>query len=446
MFRRVLIANRGEIALRILRACKLLGLETVGIYSKADVDSLHLRFADETICVGPSSSQESYLNISNIIGAAEITKSDAIHPGYGFLAENEDFAKACADNGIVFIGPSPQAIALTGNKAEARKAMERAGVPIMPGFSSPEIDESVALREAEKIGFPVLLKASLGGGGKGMRAARNKQELISTLPVVKAEAMAAFGSDEIYIEKFIGQARHIEIQLLGDTHGNMVHLFERDCSIQRRKQKLVEEAPSPAVTPELRERMGEAAVKGALSIGYSGAGTMEFLVDEKGQFYFMEFNARIQVEHPITEMVTGIDIVSEQIKIAMGEKLSFKQNDISLRGHSIECRINAEDHAKDFLPSPGVIEKWSPPSGPHVRVDSHCYAGYRVTPVYDSLLAKLIVHGETREQAIRLMRQALDEFEIEGVENLIEFHRKVMRSRHFIAGDYDTLSVEEKRI
>lgn len=446
MFRRVLIANRGEIALRILRACKLLGLETVGVYSKADADSLHLRFTDEAICIGPSSSQESYLNIENIIGAAEISKSDAIHPGYGFLAENEDFAKACADNDIVFIGPSPEAIALTGNKAEAKKAMARAGVPVIPGFSSAEIDESVALREAKKIGFPVLLKASLGGGGKGMRVVRNKQELVSALPIVKGEAKSAFGSDEIYVEKFIGRARHVEIQLLGDKHGNMVHLFERDCSIQRRNQKLVEEVPSPAVTQELRDKMGEAAVKGALSIGYWGAGTMEFLVDEKGEFYFMEFNARIQVEHPITEMVTGVDIVSAQIKIATGEEIPFRQDDIGMRGHSIECRINAEDHSKDFLPSPGVIEKWNPPAGPHVRVDSHCYPGYRISPVYDSLLAKLIVHGETRDEAIRLMRQALDEFEIEGVDNLIEFHRGIMRSKYFIAGDYDTLSVEEKRI
>ncbi len=442
----MLIANRGEIAIRVLRACKLLGLETVGVYSKADSDSLHLKFADETICIGPSASRESYLNIENIIGATEITGAQAIHPGYGFLAENEDFAKACADNDIILIGPSPEAIALTGNKAEAKEAMANAGVPVIPGFSSVDIDESTALREAEKIGFPVLLKASLGGGGKGMRVVNNKQELVAALPIVKAEAKAAFGSDEIYIEKFIGRARHIEIQLLGDKHGNMLHLFERDCSIQRRNQKLVEEVPSPMVTPELRKSMGEAAVKGALSIGYTGAGTMEFLVDSKGNFYFMEFNARIQVEHPITEMVTGVDIVSQQIKIAMGEKLPFKQEDITLRGHSIECRINAEDHTKEFLPSPGLIEKWNPPSGPHVRVDSHCYAGYRITPAYDSLLAKLIVHGDSREEAIRLMRQALDEFEIEGVDNLIEFHKSIMMSRHFIAGDYDTLSVEENRI
>ncbi len=444
MFKRVLIANRGEIALRVLRACKLLGLETVGIYSKADTDCIHLRYVDEKVCVGPPASAESYLNIQNVIGAAEISGADAIHPGYGFLAENEDFAKACRDAEIVFIGPDPEALALTGNKAKAREAMAKAGVPVLPGYSSPDLDESAALKISEEMGFPVLLKASLGGGGKGMRVVNDRQELIRSLPLVKAEARHAFGSEEIYIEKFLKNARHVEVQVLGDCHGNVVHLFERECSIQRRNQKLLEESPSPAVTPDLRERMGEAAVRGTASINYNSAGTMEFLLDEDDHFYFMEFNARIQVEHPVTEMVTGKDILVEQIKIAMGEPLGFKQEEVHMDGHAIECRINAEDPEKDFMPSPGVIERWTVPGGPHLRVDTHCYQGYRISPNYDSLLAKLIVHGRDREEAIRLALQALSEFEIEGIRSTIPFHVKLMMSPRFRKGDYHTRSVESE--
>lgn len=443
MFRRVLIANRGEIALRVLRACRLLGLETVGVYSRADEDALHLRYVDEKVCVGPSSSQESYLSIRNIIGAAEISKADAVHPGYGFLAENEDFARACEDAGLAFIGPPAGVLALTGNKARAREAMADAGVPVIPGLSSSRLDESAAFKASDELGFPVLLKASLGGGGKGMRLVNNRQELVRALPLVKSEAKHAFASEEVYLEKFLEYARHVEIQVLADTQGKVLHLNERECSIQRRNQKLLEEAPSPAMTPELRAEMGAAAVGGAGSMGYSGAGTVEFLVDREKNFYFMEFNARIQVEHPVTEMITGIDIVAEQLRAAMGLPLSVEQEEVAVKGHAIECRINAEDHERDFLPSPGVIETWRPPGGPHVRVDSHCYEGYRVSPNYDSLLAKLIVHGSDRPEAIRLMAQALEEFEITGVDNLIPFHRRLMMSRRFQSGDYNTRSIED---
>jgi acetyl-CoA carboxylase biotin carboxylase subunit len=443
LFKRVLIANRGEIALRILRACRLLGLEVVGVYSKADADALHLRFVDQKICVGPPSSGESYLNIQNIIGAAEISKADAVHPGYGFLAENEDFARACADNDLVFIGPSPDAMALMGNKARARETMAKAGVPIVPGVTSADLDESSALKVADELGFPVLIKASLGGGGKGMRIVNDRQELIRAMPLVKAEARHAFGSDEIYIEKFLRRARHVEIQVLGDRHGKVIHMGERECSIQRRNQKLVEEAPSPAVDAGLRAEMGEAAVKGAAAIGYSSAGTVEFLVDEEKNFYFMEFNTRIQVEHPVTEMITGVDIAVEQIRNAMGLPMAFKQEDVTVNGHAIECRINAEDHHRDFLPNPGIIEKWVPPGGPHIRVDTHCYQGYHVSPNYDSLLAKLIVHGRDRDEALRILEQALLEFEIEGVETLISFHLRLLSNPDFIAGDYHTRWVEQ---
>jgi acetyl-CoA carboxylase biotin carboxylase subunit len=443
LFKRVLIANRGEIALRILRACRLLGLEAVGVYSKADADALHLRFVDQKICVGPPASGESYLNIQNIIGAAEISKADAVHPGYGFLAENEDFARACVDSGLIFIGPKAEAMALTGNKARARETMAEAGIPVLPGVTSADLDESTALKVADDLGFPVLIKASLGGGGKGMRVVHDRQELIRALPLVKMEARHAFGSEELYIEKFLRKARHVEIQVLGDQHGKVIHLGERECSIQRRNQKLLEEAPSPAVTPELRARMGEAAVEGSTAIGYDSAGTFEMLLDEKGNFYFMEFNARVQVEHPVTEMITGVDIVVEQMKNAMGRPMELNQEDISVNGHAVECRINAEDHHRDFLPTPGIIEKWVPPGGPHVRVDTHCYQGYHVSPNYDSLLAKLIVHGRDRTEALRIMEQALLEFEIVGVETLIPFHLRLLSNPDFIAGDYHTRWVEQ---
>ncbi|MDI6874078.1 acetyl-CoA carboxylase biotin carboxylase subunit [Candidatus Solincola sp.] len=444
MFKRVLIANRGEIALRILRACRLLGLETVGIYSKADSDAVHLKYVDRKVCVGPAASGESYLNIRNIIGAAEISGADAVHPGYGFLAENEEFARACQENDLVFIGPSPQALALMGHKAKARETMAEAGVPVLPGLTSSDLDESTALKVADELGYPILIKASLGGGGKGMRVVHDRQELVKALPLVKAEARHAFGSEEIYLEKFLRRARHVEIQVLGDRHGKVIHLNERECSIQRRNQKLVEEAPSPAVNSELRKRMGEAAVRGAAAIGYDSAGTMEFLLDEEGNFYFMEFNARIQVEHPVTELITGVDLVVEQIRNAMGEPMSLNQEDIRVNGHAIECRINAEDYHRDFLPTPGIIEKWTPPGGPHVRVDTHCYQGYHVSPNYDSLLAKLIVHGRDREEALRILEQALREFEIEGVSTLIPFHLRLLSNPDFLAGNYHTRWVEQE--
>lgn len=446
MFRRVLIANRGEIALRILRSCRMLGLETVGIYSKADADALHLRYVDRKVCVGPPSSSGSYLNIANIVEAARISGADAVHPGYGFLAENAAFARACLENGLVFIGPSPRALDLMGNKATARETMAREGVPVLAGIASRELEESAALKMADELGYPILVKAALGGGGKGMRVVNNRQELVKALPLVRAEAKHAFGSDEIYMEKFLRRARHVEIQILADRHGKALHLFERDCSLQRRNQKLLEEAPSPAVGPELREEMGRAAVKGSASIGYDSAGTMEFLLDEEGRFYFIEYNTRIQVEHPVTEMITGVDLVSEQIRIAMGLPLALEQEDIRINGHAVECRINAESYHKGFMPSPGVISAWNPPGGPHVRVDTHCYPDYRVPPNYDSLLAKLITHGQDREAALRVMEQALLEFEIEGVDTLIPFHLHLLKDPRFRAGDYHTHWVETEML
>jgi acetyl-CoA carboxylase biotin carboxylase subunit len=393
--------------------------------------------------VGPPASGESYLNIRNIIGAAEISKADAVHPGYGFLAENEDFARACADHDLHFIGPSSQALALMGNKARARETMADAGVPILPGITSADLDESSALKVADELGFPVLIKASLGGGGKGMRIVNDRQELIRALPLVKTEARHAFGSEEIYLEKFLRNARHVEIQILGDEQGNVIHLNERECSIQRRNQKLFEEAPSPAVSPQLRQEMGEAAVRGSAAIGYSSAGTMEFLLDGDGNFYFMEFNARVQVEHPVTEMITGVDIVVEQLRNALGNPMTLTQDDIGVNGHALECRINAEDYNRDFLPTPGIIERWVLPGGPHVRVDSHCYPGYHVSPNYDSLLAKLIVHGSDRPEALRILEEALLEFEIEGVDTLIPFHLRLLSNPDFIAGNYHTRWAEQ---
>ncbi len=424
----------------------MLGLETVGIYSKADADALHLRYVDRKVCVGPPSSSGSYLNIANIVEAARISGADAVHPGYGFLAENAAFARACLENGLVFIGPSPRALDLMGNKATARETMAREGVPVLAGIASRELEESTALKMADELGYPILVKAALGGGGKGMRVVNNRQELVKALPLVRAEAKHAFGSDEIYMEKFLRRARHVEIQILADRHGKALHLFERDCSLQRRNQKLLEEAPSPAVGPELREEMGRAAVKGSASIGYDSAGTMEFLLDEEGRFYFIEYNTRIQVEHPVTEMITGVDLVSEQIRIAMGLPLALEQEDIRINGHAVECRINAESYHKGFMPSPGVISAWNPPGGPHVRVDTHCYPDYRVPPNYDSLLAKLITHGQDREAALRVMEQALLEFEIEGVDTLIPFHLHLLKDPRFRAGDYHTHWVETEML
>jgi acetyl-CoA carboxylase, biotin carboxylase subunit len=441
VFRKVLIANRGEIALRVIRACKELGLRTVAVYSEADRESLHVRFADEDVCIGPAAARESYLNIPRIIAAAEITGADAIHPGYGFLAENAEFSEICEASEVTFIGPTPQQIRLMGDKAAARRTMKEVGVPIVPGTDAVS-DPDEALAAAREIGFPVLIKAAAGGGGKGMRVAKDEADFVAAFGMARAEASAAFGDDSVYVEKYLARPRHIEFQILGDAHGRVVHLGERDCSIQRRHQKLVEEAPSPALTPELRREMGDAAVRGAKAIDYVGAGTIEMLLNEDGSFYFMEMNTRIQVEHPVTEMCTGFDLVKEQIRAAAGLPLSIPEGEIRLHGHAIEVRLNAEDPARNFAPSPGTIHTFHQPGGPGVRVDTHVYAGYRVPPFYDSLLGKLIVHGATREEAIARMRRALAETVIEGVHTTIPFLAEVMVNRDFVAGDVDTKFLE----
>lgn len=440
-----MIANRGEIALRIIRTCKELGIKTVAVYSEADRYSLHVRFADEAVCIGPGPSKESYLNIPRIIAAAEITNAEAIHPGYGFLAENAMFAEICESSGIKFIGPTPSAIEAMGDKALAKETMRKAGVPVIPGSDGVVNSFEEAREIANEIGFPIMLKAAAGGGGKGMRMVKNEDELENAWQTARAEAEAAFGNPALYIEKFIEKPRHIEIQILADEHGNIIHLGERDCSIQRRHQKLIEESPSPIVTPELREAMGHAAVKGAKSVKYRNAGTIEFLVDKDGNFYFMEMNTRIQVEHPVTEMVYGIDIVKEQIRIAAGEKLGIKQRELKPNGHAIECRINAEDPLKGFRPSPGKITALHFPGGFGVRVDSHIYQEYVIPPYYDSMIAKLIVHAKTREEAIARMLRALEEFVIEGVHTTIPFHIKLLNSPEFRSGiDYDTKFIDFK--
>ncbi|MBV9772441.1 MAG: acetyl-CoA carboxylase biotin carboxylase subunit [Gemmatimonadetes bacterium] len=441
MFRKVLIANRGEIALRVIRACKEMGVRTVAVYSEADRESLHVRFADEDVCIGPAPARDSYLNIPRIIAAAEITGADAIHPGYGFLAENAEFSEICERSEITFIGPTPQQIRLMGDKAAARRTMVEVGVPVVPGTDAIA-DPEEALVAARDIGFPVLIKAAAGGGGKGMRVAKDEEEFVRQFAMARNEAAAAFGDDTVYIEKYLARPRHIEFQILGDQHGRVIHLGERDCSIQRRHQKLLEEAPSPALTQELRERMGEAAVRGAKAIDYVGAGTIEMLLNDGGSFYFMEMNTRIQVEHPVTEMTTGFDLVKEQIRAAAGLPLSIPEKPIRLRGHAIECRINAEDPARNFAPSPGTIHTFHPPGGPGVRIDTHVYAGYRVPPFYDSLLGKLIVHGSTREEAIARMRNALATFVVEGVHTTIPFLLEVMDSPEFVAGEVDTKFLE----
>jgi acetyl-CoA carboxylase biotin carboxylase subunit len=443
LFKKILIANRGEIALRIIRTCKELGIKTVAVYSEADRYSLHVRFADEAVCIGPGPSKESYLNIPRIIAAAEITNAEAIHPGYGFLAENAMFAEICESSGIKFIGPTPDAIEAMGDKALAKETMRKAGVPVIPGSDGVVETLEQAREIANEIGYPIMLKAAAGGGGKGMRMVKNDEELENAWQTARAEAEAAFGNPAVYIEKFIEKPRHIEIQILADEHGNVIHLGERDCSIQRRHQKLIEESPSPIVTPELREAMGQAAVKGAKSVKYRNAGTIEFLVDKDGNFYFMEMNTRIQVEHPVTEMVYGIDIVREQIRIASGEKLGIKQKQIKPNGHAIECRINAEDPFNGFRPSPGKITALHFPGGFGVRVDSHIYQEYVVPPYYDSLIAKLIVHAKNRDEAIARMLRALDEFVIEGVHTTIPFHIKILNSPQFRSGvDYDTKYID----
>lgn len=443
MFKKVLIANRGEIALRIIRACRELGIATVAVFSDADTQSLHVRFADEDVCIGPAKSQESYLDPKRIISAAEVTNADAIHPGYGFLAENPDFAEICESCDIKFIGPPSETIRLMGDKSLAKDTMKKAGVPVIPGSDGAVESEEAALSLCHRIGYPVMVKASFGGGGKGMRIATNEDELKKGFRMAGLEAEAAFGNPEVYIERYLANPRHIEIQILGDNSGNVIHLGERDCSLQRRHQKLLEESPSPAVDDELRERMGAAAVKGARSVEYESAGTVEFLVDDEKNFYFMEMNARIQVEHPVTEEVTDVDLIKEQIRLACGEKLGLSQDDIRLKGHAIECRINAEDPQKGFLPAPGRIESFHVPGGHGIRVDTHAYAKYVIPPYYDSMIAKLIAHGKTREEAILKARRALDEFIIEGIPTTIDFHKRILADQRFIGGQFTTSLIEE---
>ena len=438
MFKKVLIANRGEIALRIIRACKELGIPTVAVHSEADTDSLHVSFADEAVCIGPAPSNESYLDPRRIISAAEITGADAIHPGYGFLAENADFADMCENSGIKFIGPSAQVIRDMGNKSRAKEMMIKAGVPVVPGSEGVVESLEQGLAIAEEIGYPIILKAVSGGGGRGMRIIRAKEDFETNFQMAQAEARGAFGDPSMYIEKYIENPRHIEIQILADEHGNVVHLGERECSIQRRHQKLLEEAPSIAIDPELRQRMGSVAAKGAKGVGYFSAGTIEFLLDDDHNFYFMEMNTRIQVEHPVTEIVANMDLVKEQIRIAAGEKLGVRQKDIEIKGHAIECRINAEDWEKNFMPNPGKVEVFHLPGGPGIRIDSHVYQQYQIPPFYDSLIAKLIAYGRDREEALARMNRALDEFFIEGVKTTIPFHKKLINHPDFVSGKFDT--------
>ena len=444
MFKKVLIANRGEIALRVIRACRELGVETVAVYSEADRESLHVRFADDDVCIGPPPSRQSYLRIPNLIAAAEITGADAIHPGYGFLAENAEFADTCKASNIAFIGPTGDQIRQMGDKATAKRLAKEAGVPTVPGTPGTVQDLDEALKHVEAIGFPVIIKATAGGGGKGMRVAQEAEQFAQSFSLAQNEALAAFGNGEVYVEKYLGRPRHVEIQVMGDLHGTVVHFGERDCSVQRRHQKLIEESPSPALTPELRASMGEAAIRLASAINYAGAGTLEFLLDEDGSFYSMEMNTRIQVEHPVTEMVTSFDLVKEQIRVASGEPVSFRGDGARLRGHAIECRINAEDPYRNFQPSPGVITAYHPPGGPGVRLDSHIYDGYTVPPYYDSLLAKVIVHGNDREEALARMGQALDSFVLEGVTTTIPFLGRVIRHPDFVAGRVDTKFLERQ--
>ena len=444
MFQKVLIANRGEIALRVIRACRELGIPTVVVHSEADRESLHVRFADEDICIGPPPSHDSYLNIPRIIAAAEITGADAIHPGYGFLAENAEFAEICERSEIAFVGPTADNIRRMGDKVAARKTMIEAGVPVIPGTEEAVADVRSAREAAEAIGFPVMIKASAGGGGKGMRIATSLEEFDGLFTAAMSEADAAFGNGALYIEKLLQGARHVEVQVMGDRHGRIVHLCERDCSIQRRHQKLIEEAPSPALTPDLRHEMGAAAVRGAEAIGYVGAGTVEFLLDRQGNYYFLEMNTRIQVEHPVTEEATGYDLVKEQLRISAGEPISIPK-DVELRGHVIECRVNAEDPANDFRPSPGMITTFHPPGGPGVRVDTHVYSGYVVPPYYDSLIAKLIVRASTRAEAIERARLALEMFVIEGVHTTIPFLASVLDDPDFRAGEVDTQFLDRFR-
>ncbi len=444
MVEKVLIANRGEIALRIIRSCRELGIATVAVYSTVDKNALHVQLADEAVCVGDSLSNKSYLNIPNILAAATSRGVDAIHPGYGFLAENDKFAEMCNDHGIIFIGPSPSSIRQMGDKSTAKETMERVGVPTVPGSKGLLVDVKEAFTLADKIGYPVIIKATAGGGGRGMRLVESPDKLEKMFKAAQGEAEAAFGNDGLYMEKFIKKPRHVEVQILADRSGNVIHLGERDCSVQRRHQKLLEESPSPAINSNLREKMGKAAIAAAQSIKYEGAGTVEFLVDEDEQFYFMEMNTRIQVEHPVTEMVTGVDLIAEQIKIAGGDNLDFNQEEIQLNGHAIECRINAEDPSHNFRPSPGKITGWLPPGGPGVRVDSHVYTGYEIPPFYDSLIGKLIVWGKDRNAAIKRMNRALNECAVTGIPTTINFHLTLLDKSKFKEGKIHTKYVEEE--
>lgn len=447
MIKKLLIANRGEIAVRIIRACKEMGIESVAVYSEADKDALHVQLADEAYCVGPKLSKDSYLNITNIMSIATLTNVDAIHPGYGFLAENVDFAEICNECNITFVGPSPEAIQKMGIKDVARETMEKAGVPIVPGSNGILENEEEAMEVAKDIGYPVIIKATAGGGGKGIRVARDEQELLNGIRITQKEAETAFGNPGVYLEKFIEDFRHVEIQVLADKHGHVVHVGERDCTIQRRLQKLIEESPSPGITKEIRKKMGEAAVKAAKAVNYVGAGTIEFIFDRSSKtFYFMEMNTRIQVEHPVTEMVTGIDLIKEQIKIANNESIALSQEDIEFEGWSIECRINAEDSFNNFMPSPGTVKMYLTPGGPGVRIDSAVYQGYSIPPYYDSMVAKLITYGSSREEAIQTMKRALDEFIVEGVKTTIPFHREIMDHQVFKSGEFNTNFLEENPI
>jgi acetyl-CoA carboxylase, biotin carboxylase subunit len=441
MFRKVLIANRGEIALRIICACKELNIPTVAVYSEADRHSLHVRFADEAVCIGPARSYESYLNIPAIISAAEITNVDAIHPGYGYLAESAYFAEVCETCGIKFIGPFPSSIQLMGDKARAREKMKEAGLPIIPGTGVLGDEDSDLLQRAKSVGYPLIIKASAGGGGRGMRIVRDASQLLETLRTAQSESQGAFGSSEVYIERYLDNPRHIEFQVLADEHGNVVHLGERDCSIQRRHQKLVEESPSPAMTDELRAELGGRVVQALQRVGYQNAGTVEFLFDQDNNYFFIEMNTRIQVEHPVTEMVTGLDIVKEQLRVASGERLGFRQEDITFRGHAIECRVNAESPIT-FAPCPGRISAYHTPGGPGVRIDSVAYGDCVISPHYDSLIAKIVAHGETRREAIARLNRALDMFVVEGIETSVPLHKRIINHPDFIAGRFGTSFLE----
>ena len=444
MLKKVLIANRGEIAVRIIRACREMGIRTVAVYSEADKEALHTKLADEAVCIGPAQSAKSYLNIKAILEAACLTGADSIHPGFGFLSENSNFAKICEEIGIKFIGPNYKLIDLLGNKSKAKETMKRAGVPVVPGSDGLIYSKEQAINLAEKIKYPVMLKASAGGGGRGIRIAHSKQELENVYDLVKQEAKVSFNDDSLYLEKFIENPRHVEIQVLGDEFGNAIHLGERDCSIQRRNQKVLEETPSPVLDDKLRAKMGETAVKAVKEIGYINAGTIEFLVDKNKDFYFMEMNTRVQVEHPITEMITGIDIIKEQIKIASGEKLSYTQKEIKFTGHSMEARINAEDPEKNFMPCPGTVKELHLPGGNGIRIDTAIYAGYKIPPTYDSMIAKVIVHGKDRNESIAKMKSALAELVVDGVTTNIEFILKILDDENFKNNNYDTSFIAKK--